>query len=228
MVKMTTRNCTGKPVSDLTMIHKELMLDTYHIKTDINNSISNFTVRPPSSSLRQSWGLRSRILTFTTFDDIISINVVIYFKRSMSYMELITMTRILGGERVLKRRIRNRMDLIELSHQGLTKEALLHLATYLSFSLRQMAALLPITERTLQRYTSEKHFNAPVSEQILQIAEIAAKGTEVFGDKEKFRLWMNQPSTALAGKPPLSLLSSRFGTLMVLDELGRIEQGVYI
>jgi putative toxin-antitoxin system antitoxin component (TIGR02293 family) len=60
----------------------------------------------------------------------------------------------------------------------------------------------------------------------LQIAEVAVRGAEVFEDKNKFLIWMNSPNKALADKTPMSLLSSRFGTDMVLDELGRIEHGV--
>ena len=119
------------------------------------------------------------------------------------------------------------MDLIELSNKGITKNALLHLAKYLCFSMGQMAELLPVTKRTIQRYTLKKHFNRVVSEQIIQIAEVAAKGVKVFEDKDKFLSWMNHPNKALANKTPMGLLSSRFGTAMVLDELGRIEHGVF-
>lgn len=142
-------------------------------------------------------------------------------------MELAGVTKILGGERVLRKRIQSRMDLIELGDEGVTKDALAHLARYLSFSMSQMASLLPVTERTLQRYTPTKHFNRIVSEQILQIAEVAAKGTQVFEDKENFLAWMNHPNKALDGKTPLSLLNSRFGAELVLDELGRMEHGVF-
>jgi putative toxin-antitoxin system antitoxin component (TIGR02293 family) len=141
-------------------------------------------------------------------------------------MQLSEIEKILGGQRVLHMRIQKRQDLITLSHHGVTKGALSNLAKYLSFSMNQIAELLPITERTIQRYTPSQHFNRAVSEQILQIAEVVAKGIEVFEDKNNFLAWMQQPNVALGNRPPISLLSSRFGTGMVLDELGRIEHGV--
>lgn len=119
------------------------------------------------------------------------------------------------------------MDLIELSNEGITKDALLRLVKYLNLSMSQMAKLIAITERSIQRYALEDHFNRVVSEQILQIAEVAARGTNVFEDKDKFLSWMQQPNKALANKTPMSLLSSRFGSEMVLDELGRIEHGIF-
>jgi putative toxin-antitoxin system antitoxin component (TIGR02293 family) len=118
------------------------------------------------------------------------------------------------------------MDLIQLSSKGITKDALLRLASYLCMSIRQMAELLPVTERTIHRYKRKQRFNRVVSEQFLQIAEVAARGGEVFGDRGKFLSWIRSPSPALGNCTPASLLRSRFGTEVVLDELGRIEHGV--
>ena len=137
-------------------------------------------------------------------------------------MQPTSIASILGG----KQGIRSRMDMIEVSDKGVTKDALLRLATYLNLSLSQIATLLPITERTIQRYSRKQRFNRVVSEQVLQIAEVAARGGEVFGDREKLLSWMNTPSTALGNRAPASLLGSRFGTEMVLDELGRVEHGI--
>jgi putative toxin-antitoxin system antitoxin component (TIGR02293 family) len=133
---------------------------------------------------------------------------------------------ILGGKNVLRGDIASRLDLIQLSSKGITKDALLRLASYLSMSIGQMADLLPVTERTIQRYKRKQRFNRVVSEQVLQIAEVAARGSEVFGDRDKFLSWMRSPSPALGNRTPASLLRSRFGTEVVLDELGRIEHGV--
>ena len=142
-------------------------------------------------------------------------------------MELSALEKVLGGKKVLRKNIQNRMDLVELSNKGVTKDALSSLAKYFSFSVKQMAQLLSVTERTIQRYTPEKPFNRIVSEQILQIAEVAAKGSEVFEGRDKFLAWMNHPNKALNDKTPMSLLKSKFGSDMVLDELGRIEHGVF-
>jgi putative toxin-antitoxin system antitoxin component (TIGR02293 family) len=142
-------------------------------------------------------------------------------------MEAASITEVLWGDEVIPTKIESRMDLIELSNEGITKDALLRLVNYLNLSMSQMAKLIAITERTIQRYSLKEHFNRVVSEQILQIAEVAARGTNVFEDKDKFLSWMQQPNKALAGRTPMSLLSSRFGTEMVLDELGRIEHGIF-
>jgi putative toxin-antitoxin system antitoxin component (TIGR02293 family) len=141
-------------------------------------------------------------------------------------MSLAGIVEVLGGEKVLRQRIQGRLDLIALSRKGVPKEALVQLAHFLSCTIHELADLLPVTERTLQRYTPEQPLNQVISEHILQLAEVAAKGVEGFADKAAFLAWLHHPDTALASHTPLSLLSSRFGAEMVLDELGRLEHGV--
>jgi putative toxin-antitoxin system antitoxin component (TIGR02293 family) len=142
-------------------------------------------------------------------------------------MQLAQVGKILGGEKILGKKLESKMDLIELGNVGVTKNAVSHLANYLSFSWKQVAELLPVTERTLQRYSLNQHFNPVVSEQVLHIAEVLAKGTDVFQEKKKLLLWLNTPHKVFSGKTPFIMLGSRFGTELVLEELGRIEFGVY-
>jgi putative toxin-antitoxin system antitoxin component (TIGR02293 family) len=142
-------------------------------------------------------------------------------------MEFNKIAAILGGQKVLGKQLYNKMDLVELGNEGLSKIAVGHLAKHLSIPVKEMIDLLPVTRRTLQRYALKKHLNRPISEQVIQIAEVVARGTEVFGNKDKFLTWINLPNAALSNKTPYSLLKSRFGTEIVIDELGRIEHGVY-
>ena len=133
---------------------------------------------------------------------------------------------ILGGEKVLGRALKSRMDFVELGGAGVTKDAASHLASYLSLSLAGMATLLPVTGRTLQRYAARKRLSQAVSEQVLQLAEVVAFGAEVFGSRENFLSWLSLPSAALGHKKPIDLLASRFGAELVTDELGRIAHGI--
>ena len=142
-------------------------------------------------------------------------------------MQLSQIGAILGGEKTLGTKITNKMDMVELGSKGITKNAVSHLAAYLSLSWKQIADILPVTERTLQRYTPEQHLNPVVSEQVLHIAEVLARGDEVFQHREHFLKWLNTPHRAFSGNTPFSLLGSRFGSELVLEELGRMEYGVY-
>lgn len=142
-------------------------------------------------------------------------------------MQLTRVENILGGEKILGRKLVSKMDLVELGSKGITKKAVSNLARYLSLSSKQVADLLPMSERTLHRYSSHQHLNQSVSEQVIHIAKVLAKGTEIFQEKTKLLLWLNTPHKVFSGQTPLSILKSRFGNELVLEELGRIEFGVY-
>ena len=141
-------------------------------------------------------------------------------------MQISGIATVLGGSQELGVSIDTPMDLIELSEKGVTKGALLHLTDCLGLSIGQMAQLLPVTARTIQCHSHEQRFDFFVSEHILQVAGVAARGTEAFGDHETFNAWLRHPSRALAQRTPMSMLRSRFGAQMVLEELGRIEYGL--
>ncbi|MBI5584767.1 MAG: DUF2384 domain-containing protein [Deltaproteobacteria bacterium] len=134
------------------------------------------------------------------------------------------LARVLGIKEKVS--LASRFDWIDLGDRGLTKAELLHMAGQLGLSVPQMAEILPVTERTIQRYGPTHRFNKTVSEHLLQLAEITVRGTEVFGRRELFLAWLKAPCPALGNRKPLALLGSRFGTELVLDELGRIEHGV--
>jgi putative toxin-antitoxin system antitoxin component (TIGR02293 family) len=133
---------------------------------------------------------------------------------------------LLGGAEFLGFTIHSNLDLFEAGRKGIPKKALVNLAARLGLSLKLMAELVHVTERTIQRKKDRDLMSQPVSEQALQLAEVYARGEEVFGGEEKMNLWLRQPNRALGGHTPLEILSSRFGAEMALDELGRIEHGV--
>ena len=119
------------------------------------------------------------------------------------------------------------MDIIEMSKEGVTKGSLMALVHFLNSSPEKFAHMLPVTLRTIQRYSNKQKFSPAVSEHIIQLALLVEKGIEVFGSRERFMRWFNTPSRALGGKVPSDLVSLKTGAQMVMDELGRIEYGVY-
>jgi len=144
-------------------------------------------------------------------------------KNRMSTNDIV---RILGGAKVVGSPIRSEMDRYRLGKTGLPKKALLSLAARIDLSLKVIAGLVNITERTIQRKKDLDHLSKPVSEQLLQLAEAFSRGEEVFGSLDRMKQWLTAPNKALDDTPPFDFLSSRFGIQMVLDELGRIEHGV--
>lgn len=118
------------------------------------------------------------------------------------------------------------MDLIEMSRQGLTKNFLLELADFSGISVKLLIELLPVSYRTIQRYGQDERLKSNVSEHLLLIGKVFSKAEKVLGQK-KVGDWLTTPVTALGNRKPISLLDTSFGAEWVMDELGRLEQGVY-
>lgn len=137
-------------------------------------------------------------------------------------MELSNVKQVLG----LKEKIRTQLDLVRLGGKGVSKGTVARLAKHLSIGLKGIAPLLSVNQRTIQRLGAGKVFSRTVSERILRIALVVARGEEVFGNRERFNTWLKEPNKAMADQTPLDLLASDFGIDLVLQEIGRIEHGI--
>ena len=124
--------------------------------------------------------------------------------------------------------LRNMYDFIELSRNGIDKKALLHLAKFISFDIKELAEILHMSERTIQRYDLNKKLSTEASARVLQLVKLYAKGENIFGDLDRFKNWMEHPSVALAMKKPKDLLDTTFGFQLLNEELIRIEHVIFV
>lgn len=130
-------------------------------------------------------------------------------------------------KRAFHKQIKSEMDVIEMSKKGVTKASLITFGHCFDFTLDSLARMLPLTLRTLQRYSKNQKFSPTVSEHIIQLARLMVKGAEVFESRDKFKRWFTTPNVALGGKPPSELVILQTGTQLVMDELIRIDYGVF-
>ncbi len=121
----------------------------------------------------------------------------------------------------------NEMQMVETARSGISKQTLVNISKLSGLSIKEMAELLPVSLRTIQRYKNEDILEPAVSERVLLIAEVLAKALDVFGSLEDLQHWLHTPSIALDRQTPISLLDTSFGARLVTDQLGRIEHGIY-
>jgi putative toxin-antitoxin system antitoxin component (TIGR02293 family) len=119
------------------------------------------------------------------------------------------------------------MQLVEMARKGISKKALMRIAEMSNLSVSELSKLLPVSLRTIQRYSDDDLLDRAVSEHALHIAEVISHGTRVFSSLESFQRWLHSPLPALGHQTPVSFLDTGFGARMVSDLLGRIEHGVY-
>ncbi len=118
-------------------------------------------------------------------------------------------------------------NLVQLTRQGLPKRVLLSLAKKISLTIQELANIMHISERTLQRYDDDAIVSSEYAEKGIELARLYTRGEEVFGSSDKFKLWIRTPSVIFNNEAPLALLDTSAGFNMVFTELGRIEHGIF-
>jgi len=131
---------------------------------------------------------------------------------------------LLGGP---KNNFSSDWDIVKLARQGFSKRALLSLAKKISLTFQELATILHISERTLQRYDDDAIIKTEYAEKAVELARLYTRGQEVFGSMDKFKLWIKAPSLIFNGEAPVSVLDTSAGFDMVFTELGRIEHGIF-
>ena len=123
----------------------------------------------------------------------------------------------------------DKMLIIQIIRTGIPYSLFSLIKNVTPFTESDWATFLDMSTKSLQRYKQEsKNFKSIHSEKIIEMAEVTDFGTKVFGDLEKFKLWLNTPNFALGNVKPVELLRDSYGKEMVIGELNRIEHGIFV
>lgn len=118
-------------------------------------------------------------------------------------------------------------DLLNLARKGVSKQSLVALAKKISLTLEELAVILHISERTLQRYTPTTLVKTEHVDRAIELALLYEQGIELFGNESAFDHWIRTPNLALNNEVPLSLLDTSIGFGVILQSLGRLEYGIF-
>jgi putative toxin-antitoxin system antitoxin component (TIGR02293 family) len=122
----------------------------------------------------------------------------------------------------------NKVRLNRMITAGLSYSLFEHLRDKSPFSKDEWANFLDISIKTLDRYKQAgKTFKASQSEKIVGMIEVLERGKGVFGDMDIFKRWLYTHIPAMSNTRPIDLLSTSYGKDRVLDELTRIEHGIF-
>jgi len=123
--------------------------------------------------------------------------------------------------------IKNDSDFITMIRTGIPKQAMTHLMQVADLSLLEMASITHTSDRTLRRYKPQQKLSQEQSERMIELAKLYTRGEEVFGTMGAFRQWMNTILLPLGNKRPKEFLDTSIGIKMLMDELGRIQHGIF-
>ncbi|TDN94996.1 putative toxin-antitoxin system antitoxin component (TIGR02293 family) [Salegentibacter sp. 24] len=116
---------------------------------------------------------------------------------------------------------------LKILKEGLYRNSVTSFIKHSSLTTKQVSKLIHVSERTLKRYAPDKTIAINSSERLIELTRLFHKGINVFNEKEKFIVWLDRPNKALANSKPLDLIETSIGVDLVMDELRRIEHGVY-
>jgi putative toxin-antitoxin system antitoxin component (TIGR02293 family) len=131
------------------------------------------------------------------------------------------------GKILGKGKINSRIDYIHLSREGITMNTFKRILEYTSLTVKEISQILPVSERQLSRYNKNHVLRKDISSHLIQLVELFERGFEVFGEENKFKIWIRSEIRALGNVKPIEILDTPIGIEMVKDILGRIEYGVY-
>ena len=123
--------------------------------------------------------------------------------------------------------IKKDSDIINAIREGVPKKALDILIEKTGISVNELPGILHISDRTLRRYTSSQKLSAELSERVIELAMLYSRGEDVFGNLGAFNEWMGSIVMAIGNKKPKEYLDTSLGIKFLLDELGRIEHGIF-
>ena len=119
------------------------------------------------------------------------------------------------------------IDWISLARQGVSKQLLLQVQELMALSQKEMADLLHLTPRTLQRMNPEQLLPPAASGHLLELARLYRRSVDVLGSAALANRWLRTSLPALNGAQPVTLLDTPAGIQWVFTVLGRVEHGVY-
>ena len=122
----------------------------------------------------------------------------------------------------------DRMELSEKVQVGFPVKAFISLTKTMELSNKQLAELVQISSRTLNRRLKEGILKADESERLLRFSRIFTMATNLFeGDSSSAQKWLRNSNRALGGESPLETSKTEEGSREVENLINRLEHGVF-
>ena len=101
------------------------------------------------------------------------------------------------------------------------------IADKVPFTQSEWAAILHLSERTIQRYAKDNSIFAPINaERALLVVKVIKEGINTFGNTDLFYGWIKRNPYMLEGNLSFESLTTTEGIQNVLTQLGRIQHGI--
>lgn len=115
----------------------------------------------------------------------------------------------------------------KISH-GLSTDVLKTIQFRLQLSNKELADILMISTRTLDRRKKELQLPPDESERSFRVVRLTDLAAEIFGSMDKGASWFKQKNYVLNNQKPLELVKTEPGARLVERTLGQVRHGITI
>ena len=118
-------------------------------------------------------------------------------------------------------------QLTDLSSRSVPWSSIAGFSIRLGIEPAELLRLIGVSERTALRRKEEGYLKPDEADRLLRIGRVYEEATRILGDEMRAAGWLSHPSPMFYDAPPLTFLDSDGGTQAVIEELGRIEYGLF-
>ncbi|MDR0421493.1 MAG: DUF2384 domain-containing protein [Proteiniphilum sp.] len=126
--------------------------------------------------------------------------------------------------------LKDRMKIVKEIRKGISYTFFNEIQGKSPFTESEWAELLNISTKSLQRYKGSDNyrFKPLQSERIIAMTEVMTAGLDLFGNADRLKEWLNTPNFALGNLKPMDLLTDSYGKELVMEELTRLNYGIFV
>mgnify|MGYP003411742423 FL=1 len=103
------------------------------------------------------------------------------------------------------------------------------IAALAPFTQKEWGAMLHLSEKTIQRYARDNSFFEGIyADRILHVNELIDLGKQTFTDADALYRWLKREKNILGVRLGFNALTSTKGIQLLMEEMGRIQHGIFI
>ena len=126
---------------------------------------------------------------------------------------------------LLQLNVLNDSEIVHEARKGITRSKVIDIMSITELTINEMGQYIHVSPRTLQRKDYKEYLPSEISEKVLLIQNLYARGSKTFNSLDAFKDWMNTPNITMEGSKPKNLLDTYSGIEYLKHELGRLEHG---
>jgi putative toxin-antitoxin system antitoxin component (TIGR02293 family) len=119
------------------------------------------------------------------------------------------------------------LEVVKRTREGLPASVFSKMSGWLSIPQTELFDAVGLSRSTIATRMSNNQLLSPSeSDKVIRLAKVFDRAADVLGTPEDGKKWLRREIRSVGGVQPITLLDTETGYELVMDTLGRIEQGI--